>query len=294
MKGFLIVNKPSGITSFDVIKKLKPILKEKKIGHAGTLDPFAEGVLILALGRYTKLFFLFDDMPKEYIAVGVFGESRDTDDINGNILKVSDKKNILSFTELENIIKNNFCGNIIQKPPIYSAKRINGNRAYNMARENIDFEIKNINVCINDIELLEYDYPFFKIKTSVSRGTYIRAIIRDIGEITENLAYTKELKRTAIGDFSIDKACNLNEISDKNILSFFDMFNNFDTKIVENENTIKQMLCGNTKTIENIENIEIKNKKNKYLALIDKNYNLIAIIETIKNKRKNIFAFINL
>lgn len=292
MKGFLIVNKPSGITSFDVIKKLKPILKEKKIGHAGTLDPFAEGVLILALGRYTKLFFLFDDMPKEYIAVGVFGESRDTDDINGNILKVSDKKNILSFTELENIIKNNFCGNIIQKPPIYSAKRINGNRAYNMARENIDFEIKNINVCINDIELLEYDYPFFKIKTSVSRGTYIRAIIRDIGEITQNLAYTKELKRTAIGDFSIDKACNLNEISDKNILSFFDMFNNFDTKIVENENTIKQMLCGNTKTIENIENIEIKNKKNKYLALIDKNYNLIAIIETIK--RKNIFAFINL
>lgn len=294
MKGFLIVNKPSGITSFDVIKKLKPILKEKKIGHAGTLDPFAEGVLILALGRYTKLFFLFDDMPKEYISVGVFGESRDTDDINGNILKVSDKKNILSFTELENIIKNNFCGNIIQKPPIYSAKRINGNRAYNMARENIDFEIKNINVYINDIKLLEYDYPFFKIKTSVSRGTYIRAIIRDIGEITENLAYTKELKRTAIGDFAIDKACNLNEISDKNILSFFDMFNNFNTKIVENENTIKQMLCGNTKMIENIENIEIKNKKNKYLALIDKNYNLIAIIENIKSKRKNIFAFINL
>lgn len=285
MKGFLIVNKPAGITSFDVIKKLKPILKEKKIGHAGTLDPFAKGVLILALGRYTKLFFLFDDMPKEYIAVGVFGESRDTDDINGNILKVSNKKNILSFAELENIIKNNFHGNIIQKPPIYSAKRINGNRAYNMARENIDFEIKNINVCINDIELLEYDYPFFKIKASVSKGTYIRAIIRDIGEITENLAYTKELKRTAIGDFTIDKAHDLNEISNKNILSFFDMFKNIDKKIIENENSIKQILYGNTKMIEKI------NIKNKYLALIDKNYNLIAIIE---NKGKNIFTFINL
>lgn len=285
MKGFLIVNKPAGITSFDVIKKLKPILKEKKIGHAGTLDPFAKGVLILALGRYTKLFFLFDDMPKEYIAVGVFGKSRDTDDINGNILKVSNKKNILSFTELENIIKNNFYGNIIQKPPIYSAKRINGNRAYNMARENIDFEIKNINVCINDIELLEYDYPFFKIKASVSKGTYIRAIIRDIGEITENLAYTKELKRTAIGDFTIDKAHDLNEISNKNILSFFDMFKNIDKKIIENENSIKQILYGNTKMIEKID------IKNKYLALIDKNYNLIAIIE---NKVKNIFTFINL
>ena len=292
MKGFLIVNKPKGITSFEAIKKVRTILREKKIGHVGTLDPFAEGVLILALGRYTKLFFLFDDMPKEYTAVGVFGESRDTDDINGNILKVSDRKNILSFAELENIIKSNFYGNIIQKPPIYSAKRINGQRAYKMARENIDFEIKSVNVRINDIELLEYDYPFFKIKTSVSKGTYIRAIIRDIGEITGNFAYTKELRRTAIGNFTIDKAKNLNDISNKNILSFFEMFENIDKKIIENENDIKQILCGNTKTIENFE------IKNQYLALIDKENNLIALIEKKEEnkenrKNKNIFAFIN-
>ena len=292
MKGFLIVNKPKGITSFEAIKKVRTILRENKIGHVGTLDPFAEGVLILALGRYTKLFFLFDDMPKEYTAVGVFGESRDTDDINGNILKVSDKKNILSFAELENIIKSNFYGNIIQKPPIYSAKRINGQRAYNMARENIDFEIKSVNVRINDIELLEYDYPFFKIKTSVSKGTYIRAIIRDIGEITGNFAYTKELRRTAIGNFTIDKTKNLNDISNKNILSFFEMFENIDKKIIENENDIKQILCGNTKTIENFE------IKNKYLALIDKENNLIALIEKKEEnkenrKNKNIFSFIN-
>ena len=292
MKGFLIVNKPTGITSFDAIKKIRTILREKKIGHVGTLDPFAEGVLILALGRYTKLFFLFDDMPKEYTAVGVFGESRDTDDINGNILKVSDKKNILSFAELENIIKSNFYGNIIQKPPIYSAKRINGQRAYKMARENIDFEIKSVNVRINDIELLEYDYPFFKIKTSVSKGTYIRAIIRDIGEITGNFAYTKELRRTAIGNFTIDKTKNLNDISNKNILSFFEMFENIDKKIIENENDIKQILCGNTKTIENFE------IKNQYLALIDKENNLIALIEKKEEnkenrKNKNVFSFIN-
>ena len=292
MKGFLIVNKPKGITSFEAIKKVRTILREKKIGHVGTLDPFAEGVLILALGRYTKLFFLFDDMPKEYTAVGVFGESRDTDDINGNILKVSDKKNILSFAELENIIKSNFYGNIIQKPPIYSAKRINGQRAYNMARENIDFEIKSVNVRINDIELLEYGYPFFKIKTSVSKGTYIRAIIRDIGEITGNFAYTKELRRTAIGNFTIDKAKNLNDISNKNILSFFELFENIDKKIIENENDIKQILCGNTKTIENFE------IKNQYLALIDKENNLIALIEKKEEnkenrKNKNVFSFIN-
>ena len=290
MKGFLIANKPAGITSFDVIKKLKPILQEKKIGHVGTLDPFAKGVLILAFGRYTKLFFLFDDMPKEYIAVGVFGESRYTDDINGNILKVAGKKNILSFAELENIIKKNFHGNIIQKPPIFSAKRINGKRAYNMARENIDFEIKSVNVRVNDIELLEYNYPFFKIKTSVSKGTYIRAIIRDIGEITGNFAYTKELIRTAIGDFSLDKASDLNNISSKNILSFFDMFKNIDKKIIENEKTVKQILCGNTKMIENFDFTYINNK---YLALIDKNNNLIALIEKENINGKNIFAFIN-
>ena len=227
-------------------------------------------------------------MPKEYISVGVFGENRDTDDINGNVLKVSDKKNILSFAELENIIKKNFYGNIIQKPPIYSAKRINGRRAYNMARENIDFEIKSVNVCVNDIELLEYNYPFFKIKTSVSKGTYIRAIIRDIGEITGNFAYTKELRRTAIGDFTIDKACYLNDISNKNILSFFDMFKNIERKIIENENVIKQILCGNTKMIENFDFNYIKYK---YLALTDKENNLIALIKNEKNK--NIFAFIN-
>ena len=159
-----------------------------------------------------------------------------------------------------------------------------------MARENIDFEIKSVNVCVNDIELLEYDYPFFKIKISVSKGTYIRAIIRDIGEITGNFAYTKELIRTAIGDFSLDKASNLNNISSKNILSFFDMFKNIDKKIIENEKTIKQILCGNTKMIENFDFNYIKNK---YLALIDKNNNLIALIEKENINGKNIFAFIN-
>ena len=209
MKGFLIVNKPKGITSFDVIRKLKPILKEKRIGHVGTLDPFASGVLIIALGRYTKLFFLFDDLYKEYIAEGVFGESRDTDDVEGKVLEKTKNQNILSFNELEALIKNNFLGSILQKPPIYSAKKIDGKRAYDLARENKEFQLKSVNVFINNIELLEYNYPYFRIKTSVSKGTYIRAIVRDIGEITNNLAYTKDLIRTSIGDYNIDNAINL-------------------------------------------------------------------------------------
>lgn len=285
MKGFLIVNKPKGITSFDVIRKLKPILKEKRIGHVGTLDPFASGVLIIALGRYTKLFFLFDDLYKEYIAEGVFGESRDTDDVEGKVLEKTKNQNILSFNELEALIKNNFLGSILQKPPIYSAKKIDGKRAYDLARENKEFQLKSVNVFINNIELLEYNYPYFRIKTSVSKGTYIRAIVRDIGEITNNLAYTKDLIRTSIGDYNIDNAINLENINPHNIISFFDMFKNFDKLLIEDEKDIKQILSGNTKLIENI------NIKNKYLALVDRDNNLLAIINNINNSNR--YSFID-
>ncbi|MEI0561688.1 tRNA pseudouridine(55) synthase TruB [Brachyspira pilosicoli] len=285
MKGFLIVNKPKGITSFDVIRKLKPILKEKRIGHVGTLDPFASGVLIIALGRYTKLFFLFDDLYKEYIAEGVFGESRDTDDVEGKVLEKTKNQNILSFNELEALIKNNFLGSILQKPPIYSAKKIDGKRAYDLARENKEFQLKSVNVFINNIELLEYNYPYFRIKTSVSKGTYIRAIVRDIGEITNNLAYTKDLIRTSIGDYNIDNAINLENINANNIISFFDMFKNFDKLLIEDEKDIKQILSGNTKLIENI------NIKNKYLALVDRDNNLLAIINNINNSNR--YSFID-
>lgn len=285
MKGFLIVNKPKGITSFDVIRKLKPILKEKRIGHVGTLDPFASGVLIIALGRYTKLFFLFDDLYKEYIAEGVFGESRDTDDVEGKVLEKTKNQNILSFNELEALIKNNFLGSILQKPPIYSAKKIDGKRAYDLARENKEFQLKSVNVFINNIELLEYNYPYFRIKTSVSKGTYIRAIVRDIGEITNNLAYTKDLIRTSIGDYNIDNAISLENINANNIISFFDMFKNFDKLLIEDEKDIKQILSGNTKLIENI------NIKNKYLALVDRDNNLLAIISNINNSNR--YSFID-
>lgn len=285
MKGFLIVNKPKGITSFDVIRKLKPILKEKRIGHVGTLDPFASGVLIIALGRYTKLFFLFDDLYKDYIAKGVFGESRDTDDVEGKVLEKSKNENILTFNELETLIKNNFLGSILQKPPIYSAKKIDGKRAYDLARENKEFQLKSVNVFINSIELLEYNYPYFTIKTSVSKGTYIRAIVRDIGELTNNLAYTKDLIRTSIGDYNIDNAVNLENINTNNIISFFDMFKNFDKLVIEDEKDIKQILSGNTKLIENI------NIKNKYLALVDSNNNLLAIISNVNNSNR--YSFID-
>ncbi|MEI0796617.1 tRNA pseudouridine(55) synthase TruB, partial [Brachyspira pilosicoli] len=203
----------------------------------------------------------------------------------GKVLEKTKNQNILSFDELEALIKNNFLGSILQKPPIYSAKKIDGKRAYDLARENKEFQLKSVNVFINNIELLEYNYPYFRIKTSVSKGTYIRAIVRDIGEITNNLAYTKDLIRTSIGDYNIDDAINLENINAHNIISFFDMFKNFDKLLIEDEKDIKQILSGNTKLIENI------NIKNKYLALVDRDNNLLAIISNINNSNR--YSFID-
>ncbi|MEI0796616.1 tRNA pseudouridine(55) synthase TruB, partial [Brachyspira pilosicoli] len=203
----------------------------------------------------------------------------------GKVLEKTKNQNILSFNELEALIKNNFLGSILQKPPIYSAKKIYGKRAYDLARENKEFQLKSVNVFINNIELLEYNYPYFRIKTSVSKGTYIRAIVRDIGEITNNLAYTKDLIRTSIGDYNIDNAISLENINTDNIISFFDMFKNFDKLVIEDEKDIKQILSGNTKLIENI------NIKNKYLALVDRDNNLLAIINNINNSNR--YSFID-
>ncbi len=286
MKGFLIINKPTSITSFDVIRSVRNKLKEKKVGHVGTLDPFASGVLIVALDRFNKLFFLFDELDKEYIATGVFGESRDTDDIEGKTLEISNIENKLSKEELENIIKKNFLGEIEQKPPIYSAKKINGERAYKLARQNKTVELKSVKVNINSIELLEYNYPYFTIKVSVSKGTYIRSIIRDIGIITNNLAYTKDLKRTAIGEFTINNSISIDKIFEENILSFFDMFNKIKKEVVEDKSDIRQILCGNTKLIEHY------NFDDKHIALVDNSNNLLALI-TKNNKNENVFSFVN-
>lgn len=281
MNGFLILNKPKGVTSFDIVRNVRRQLKEKRVGHSGTLDPFASGLLILALGRYTKLFFLFDDYKKEYIATGVFGEEKDTDDITGNVLKYGDNGNPVSKDELKYILENNFTGRLSQVPPSYSAKHINGKRAYTLAREGVDFKLEKTDIEIQNIYLMGYDYPFFTIKTSVSKGTYIRSIIRDIGRYTNHLAYTKDLIRTKIGEYTIDMSVELDE---KNVRTFSYMFPNIEQKIEKDEDFIKKLLCGNTYVLKDI------NLTNKYLAFLDIRGDLIALIK--REHKKNIYAYV--
>ena len=204
--GILLVDKEVGITSYDVIRRIKKDYpKGIKIGHTGTLDPFASGLLILLIGRpATKLMERFHKLEKEYVVEAQFGFETDTQDITGEIILRDGTKNKLTRRRIKSVVKDNFLGNISQLPPKYSAKKIKGKKAYDLARKNIEFELKPKDVHISKFELLEYKYPNVKFKIVCSTGTYIRTLIKDLGNELDTYATATALRRTKIGNFSVD------------------------------------------------------------------------------------------
>ena len=211
--GFLNINKPKGMTSHDVVGKLRKILGLKQIGHTGTLDPFATGVLPICIGKATKLIeYLPDD--KEYIATVQFGKSTDTYDLDGETVKVFEKK--VKSDEIICSLKN-FEGDISQLPPIYSAIKKNGKKLYEYARAGETVEIEPRQVKISQINLLDFDEAtqIAKIKVACSAGTYIRSIANDLGNMMECGGYLIALERTKAGKFTIEDSHDLSEVSDK-------------------------------------------------------------------------------
>lgn len=217
MFGFLNVYKPVGLTSHDVVAKLRKILKIKQIGHTGTLDPFAEGVLPVCIGKATRLIeYLKED--KAYIATLQLGKSTDTFDIEGKITfesgkKISDKEEILDAIKP-------LMGEIEQLPPIYSAIKVNGKKLYEYARSGEQVEIKPRRVIIKKIDLNEFDEKNQKCKIYIecSKGTYIRSISNDIGKFLGTGAYLTNLVRTKSGKFTLENSVNLYDIIDKEIV----------------------------------------------------------------------------
>ena len=208
MFGFINVNKPSGMTSHDVVGFLRRNLKIKKIGHTGTLDPMANGVLPIAVGDATRLIqYLSDD--KEYVATVKFGVSTDTYDKEGEIVSTSDK--IVGQTELEEAL-NQFRGEILQKPPIYSALKKNGKKLYEYAREGKEVEIEARKVTIEKLDLLSLENNVAKLRVKCSKGTYIRSIAHDLGEVLGCGAHLIGLTRTIAGDFKIENSIELSTI----------------------------------------------------------------------------------
>ena len=211
MNGIINVYKEPEYTSFDVVAILRGILKQKKIGHTGTLDPMAEGVLPVCLGSATKLCELLTDHDKEYEAVMRLGVTYDTLDIWGE--KLTENKIMSTESEVVSAIKS-FEGGYNQTPPMYSAKKVDGKKLYDLAREGKTIERKSVFVNIYNIDILSIDFPRVKIKVSCGKGTYIRSLIDDIGRLLGCGAAMESLVRTKVNEFTIDNALTLKQIEE--------------------------------------------------------------------------------
>lgn len=210
MFGFLNVYKPKAMTSHDVVAVLRRVTKIKQIGHTGTLDPFAEGVLPICIGKATRLIEYLDD-DKAYIGTVQFGKSTTTYDIEGDFVNVSDKK--VSLSELENVLPE-FCGEIEQLPPIYSAIKVNGKKLYEYARKGEKVEINPRKVTINklQIENFSFDNQQAELYIDCSKGTYIRSIANDLGEKLGIYGHLIKLVRVKAGRFTIENSVKLEDL----------------------------------------------------------------------------------
>jgi tRNA pseudouridine55 synthase len=217
MDGILIINKPAGPTSHDIVDRIRKITRIRKIGHAGTLDPFAQGVLIILIKNATKLQTKFMDMAKTYVATLKLGEISDTYDVEGQIsayAKASADKQI-SNNQIINTIKT-FIGEINQVPPIHSAIKVNGERSYKLAWQGIKPDLKPRKIKIYNIKILNYNYPHLEIEVNCSRGTYIRSLAHDIGQKLGCGAYLEKLTRTKIGKFNIENSIKIEDLNSQN------------------------------------------------------------------------------
>ena len=197
----LNIYKPRGCTSFHVVKNIRRIINDKKVGHGGTLDPFAEGVLIIGTGKDTKKLSNIINDEKVYVAGLELGVKTDTLDPEGKII-VEKTVPVLTNDEIKTVLET-FLGESLQIPPMFSAKRINGQRLYKLARRNIKIKREPIKISISDIALIDYKENIITFSVRCSKGTYIRVLGKDIAEKLNTVGYLKSLKRTNVGQFSI-------------------------------------------------------------------------------------------
>jgi tRNA pseudouridine55 synthase len=224
MEGLLLVDKPAGWTSFDVVNYVRRIVatnedkrpKQVKVGHTGTLDPFATGLLVLLVGKeYTKRAGELSKLDKTYEVTMKLGATSSTGDPEGEIKAVSDT--IPGEKALQEAVER-FRGQIKQVPPAFSAIKIDGQRAYKLARAGKEVKIEPRKVTINRLEIVNYDYPEAKLIADVSSGTYIRSLVEDIGKVLGTGAYTSALRRTRVGRYDVAEAINPKDINASDIL----------------------------------------------------------------------------
>lgn len=209
VQGLLLIDKPAGMTSHDVVQRVRRVYGERSIGHLGTLDPFATGLLILLLGRATRLATFIDAEPKIYEAVISFGEETDTDDATGTVIRTAAAP---TETAITNAIAS-LTGPISQVPPAYSAKSVDGTRAYDAARRGEPLDLAAVDVIVHSWRLGPYADGKLSAVITCSGGTYIRALARDLGRMTSSAAHLSGLRRTRAGHFDVADACTLDTLS---------------------------------------------------------------------------------
>ncbi len=277
MNGVILINKEKGISSFGVVAKIRKILNIKKVGHTGTLDPEATGLLPILVGNGTKISKYLIEHDKTYIAKLKFGIKTDTADSEGEVIKKDnfklDKKDEKFYIE----IFNSFIGKSTQIPPIYSAIKVDGKKLYEYARKNEEVEIKPREVEIYSIKILHFNYDENEInfKVSCSKGTYIRTLCEDIAEKLETCGYMKELKRTRVNNFKIENSISLEELEQNkdneeflknNVISIENIFEN-KNKINLNERKKELFLNGVKLTHDLKDDIYLVYSNNVFLGL---------------------------
>lgn len=287
--GVINVYKEKGFTSHDVVAKLRGILKQKKIGHTGTLDPDAEGVLPVCLGKGTKLCDMLSDKDKTYQTTLLLGKKTDTQDITGTILKEQEVK--ATAEEVRSVIQS-FVGDYDQIPPMYSALKVNGKKLYELARQGIEIERKARTVHIDEINIEKIELPRVWMQVSCSKGTYIRTLCDDIGNALHCGGCMEELKRVRVGRFHLEQSVTLSEIEDhvqrgkiEDILHPIDtMFEEY-AKVIVDKTFQKLIYNGNSFMQEHIKYITsgADAKITKRVRVYDEEKNFIGIYELDDN-----------
>ncbi|MBD3360817.1 tRNA pseudouridine(55) synthase TruB [Candidatus Peregrinibacteria bacterium] len=237
MNGFLLIDKDKGMTSFDVVREVRRIAGEKKVGHAGTLDPLATGLLLVAVGEGTKLLEFFIGSDKEYEVSAVFGFVSDTYDAEGKIEKVNADA-VFEKNDLEDAIKKYFIGEFYQMPPKFSALKIKGRRAYESARKGEKVELKARKVKLEIFDIIDFKWPKVSFRIKCGSGTYVRSLVHDLGQRLNCGAYVENLRRIKVGNFSVAdtvKLKNLDKKIDQYLISLEEAAKNFVVWKLNNE-----------------------------------------------------------
>lgn len=270
MDKILLIDKPVGIGSTDVVRIVKRSLGIKKVGHCGTLDPLAEGLLIVVTGKCCKIARFIEDGVKEYVATITFGKSSLTLDAEGPFSEEQEVKEVSS--EVINKVLDSFVGIILQTPPIYSALKVDGKRLYEYARENKEVEIKSREVEIGELELINYDINTLTFRCVCSKGTYIRTLAQDIATKLGNLGYVSYLKRTRIADLRLSDANSIEDIKNGTYqsISMYEALKNY--KMIEVSDEIAERVKqGKTESLKYKGQYVIINKDKSVIAMCENN-----------------------